>query len=331
MAKPVGPVRRAIKYVLRLAVLTLVILTLFSLFARSLFLAELVASLRVQISIGAAALLLVALVDRDFWNAGVITTCMVIHASFLLPQMWRPSREIEMAEEADNVSTMTVMTLNALSANTHYDWIADQIVQDDPDAVGILELGPGLDAFLRKRFSERYPHKLTVPSDAGNFGIGLFSRRPLSDSQVIQWQRGVPTIQAEIDGVRMILAHPLPPVNAANFQSRNEQLQKLVHQVQGHRRRDEDAPIVVMGDLNLTPWSPWFYDLQSQTGLRRSFEGLGLRPTWYANRLGFLAGLVLDHVLVSDSISVDRVWIGSNIGSDHRGVSVRMHWPSASQ
>ena len=57
--------------------------------------------------------------------------------------------------------------------------------------------------------------------------------------------------------------------------SRNEQLLKLAEFA-----RQTPHPLLLLGDLNLTPWSPYFERLLAGSGLRDSRDGRGLFPTW---------------------------------------------------
>ena len=76
------------------------------------------------------------------------------------------------------------------------------------------------------------------------------------------------------------------------------------------------APVLLLGDMNLTPWSPAFADLLQQTGLRDGRLGFGLLPTWPA-RWGVL-GIPIDHALISPAVTIHQMEIGRDVGSDHR-------------
>jgi endonuclease/exonuclease/phosphatase family metal-dependent hydrolase len=86
--------------------------------------------------------------------------------------------------------------------------------------------------------------------------------------------------------------------------------------------RGDDLPVVVLGDLNLSPDSPAFARLLGTSGLRDALQGPRWRPTWMA---GFWPlALRIDHVLVNDDLCVEGTAVGGAIGSDHRPVSVRL-------
>ena len=117
--------------------------------------------------------------------------------------------------------------------------------------------------------------------------------------------------------LRVIATHPLPPMNEAYWRSRNlwfEQVAALVRSSGAERT-------IIAGDLNCTPWSPWFERLCRQSGLRNSSLGHGLGISWMPIPIS-VCGLPIDHVLVGESIRVHDRQIGPDVGSDHRPVIV---------
>jgi endonuclease/exonuclease/phosphatase family metal-dependent hydrolase len=89
----------------------------------------------------------------------------------------------------------------------------------------------------------------------------------------------------------------------------------------------EDGPVVALGDLNLTPYSPEFAAFLRASGLRDAMHGARWRPTWLA---GFWPlALRIDHVLVSPDLCVEEAEVGPDIGSDHRPVIAHLSIPGA--
>ena len=79
-------------------------------------------------------------------------------------------------------------------------------------------------------------------------------------------------------------------------------------------------PTIVCGDLNCSPWSPFYRDMIKVAGLKNAAEGHCLWPTWTA--FSIFLGLPIDHVLVNSKIQVLDHRVGRNVGSDHRGLTV---------
>jgi endonuclease/exonuclease/phosphatase (EEP) superfamily protein YafD len=77
---------------------------------------------------------------------------------------------------------------------------------------------------------------------------------------------------------------------------------------------------VVAGDLNMSPWSPFFRRFMKKSGLKDSEDSFGFQPTWPTYQP--ILYLPLDHVLVSRDIAIVDRRIGAKVGSDHLPVVV---------
>lgn len=147
-----------------------------------------------------------------------------------------------------------------------------------------------------------------------NFGIALFSRHPLlAKSILFLGEAEVPSILASVkmDGsvVEILATHPLPPAGAEYTAFRNEQLDCVAECVKGR------SPLLLLGDLNMTPWSPSFHRFIEQSGLQDSAKGYGLQPSWPTHFS--LLGIPIDHCLHSRDIHITHRRTGSRVGSDH--------------
>jgi endonuclease/exonuclease/phosphatase (EEP) superfamily protein YafD len=113
----------------------------------------------------------------------------------------------------------------------------------------------------------------------------------------------------------VIVTHPMPPVSAGALAQQEAQLAAVAA-----RARQLAAPVVVLGDLNATPWSRPFARLRAHAGLCDSRRGFGLQATFpaAAGRLG----IPIDHLLVSCTVAVRARRIGRDVGSDHLPVIV---------
>jgi len=130
---------------------------------------------------------------------------------------------------------------------------------------------------------------------------------------------GVPSIEATIlvgnQQFHLLGTHPLPPGSPEYARLRNEQYRLIANHVQ-----HQGLPTVVVGDLNATPWSPFFAGLLRESGLLNTSQGRGVFGSWPAWLP--LGRIPLDHCLVSPSIQIANKWLGPQIGSDHLPVVV---------
>ncbi|MBL8260005.1 MAG: endonuclease/exonuclease/phosphatase family protein [Candidatus Competibacteraceae bacterium] len=213
---------------------------------------------------------------------------------------------------------LRALLANVNSANRDDRRIRDLIARHDPDVVILLEATPWLLERLAG-LADRYPHRIAEPRE-DNFGIALLSRRPFSNGCIARiGAAGLPSTVAEfeIGRRRLVIAgtHPLPPMSAELARLRNEQFDSLAAFA-----RQTPQPLVVMGDLNATPWSPYFERLLADSGLRDGRSGHGLLPTWPVGWPPLW--IPIDHVLISEGIEIQRWQTGAAIGSDHYPVIV---------
>ena len=135
-------------------------------------------------------------------------------------------------------------------------------------------------------------------------------------------------VVVQLDGgpVHVVGTHPVSP----KTRSRAERRDLLLDWI-GEWGAARDAPVVVMGDLNATPWSVPFRAMLDRSGLVDSQRVHGIQPSWPAGS-GPL-GLPIDHVLHSPELTTLERGLGPSFGSDHRMVHARItrHDPTASQ
>lgn len=176
--------------------------------------------------------------------------------------------------------------------------------------------------------ADLYPHRIVVPRACGA-GIALLSRVPFNQSEVVfleDDQRPGIVLRMTVDGrqLSLLTMHTHAPIRRFYFGYRNALLATAAPVV-----RRLPSPIVLIGDLNISPWSPYFAALLRATNLREARTGFGIMPTWPVwLRLPFLM-LPIDHCLVSPDIEVIEMRTGRNVGSDHLPVIVDLALPAA--
>jgi len=191
-----------------------------------------------------------------------------------------------------------LMTVNVLTVNTNHDGFAAVLAKEQPDVVALQELNQVWVDTLRE-MAEGYPHHVFDPR-SDNFGIGLVSQYPLESVEFVDLF-GVNAIRAEmvVDGQRLTIlnVHTLPPASPSYAAIRNQQLDRIEGLVQ-----NVESPLVVLGDLNATMWSPYFRDLLKRTNLLDARKGYGIVATWPDD----LAPLTIpiDHCLYTPPLAV---------------------------
>jgi endonuclease/exonuclease/phosphatase (EEP) superfamily protein YafD len=244
------------------------------------------------------------------WGAGVALGLALVNLGVILPRL------IPQARAASNGSGYRLLLSNVLKRNRSYHKVLDLVNSQQPDLVVLIEPDRTWLENLAELHRD-YPFWYSNPrKDA--YGIAVLSRQPFDSAEVIYLgSAGVPTVVVRFhlnndpDRLLTVIAtHPPPPKGARHTARRNDQLRALAKFV-----RQQRGALMLCGDLNLSPWSPHFFDLIRDSGLSDSGRGFGIQPTWPADN--FWLRTPIDHCLVSSHVMVRRRWIGPRVGSDH--------------
>ena len=209
--------------------------------------------------------------------------------------------------------TLRAMLMNVNAHRGDPRRVADAVREFDPDILVLEEVSRRWLQDLAPALAG-YAHSLAEPRE-DNFGIALFSRFAVTRSR-IAWigEARVPSVEAVIrtpGGPCTVLAtHPLPPGGREYSRLRNDQLTALPAWV-----REAEPPVLLLGDLNVTPWSVYFRRLLRDSGLRDSVRGWGVQSTWPAFHP--LLRIPIDHALHSSGVRILRRTVGPDVGSDH--------------
>ncbi len=263
---------------------------------------------RVQYAAGLALVAVILFLLRRREAAGWFLLVALINLAEVLPYWFHGPAE---AADPGTFSRAILMNVNSRSGDPGR--VAETIRHYDPDLVVLEEVTDGWLETLEGALAG-YPHRETSPR-SDNFGIALYSRFAFLDSGVVfPGESKVPSILADLEGpggrFRLIAAHPLPPISRGYADARNRQLRALADLV-----RESKDPVLLLGDLNATPWSTHFRRLLRRSGLSDSLRGAGLQPSWPTFQP--LLRIPIDHCLYSPRIRIVRRRLGPAIGSDH--------------
>jgi endonuclease/exonuclease/phosphatase (EEP) superfamily protein YafD len=278
---------------------------------------ELTTHFRVQYLAVTAALLAILAIRRQWAACAVLVAVGAVSAAPVLPYL-PLARATPPATEPFKV----------LSVNVSYQpfsprRLLELVREAAPDVVVIQELTPHAGSVLAE-LDTLFPNHRKFPAD-GAYGIGLWSRFTLESSATFALGR-VPAIEARLRGPNgpftVIGVHLRAPTTPRRAAARNQELRELAA-----RTAAITEPLIVAGDFNATPYSPYFTDWLEESGLTDSRRGRSLSISW-PTALPIL-GIPIDHVTVNDAFTILSHRRLPNFDSDHFGVLVELAHRSA--
>ncbi len=212
---------------------------------------------------------------------------------------------IKSAAAATTEKNFKIAFLNKLYSNTNYAELDSKIKIIDPDIIGFSEF-KSIDKNQISTLSN-YPYFFSVTS-RDNATISYFSKfkseRELYNSPfVLPIKLTLGDQQLEV-----FVIHPVPPINNSWLAERNSELTALASYVKSNEKT------IIMGDFNLTPWSPVYQELATNLiNLKDTSQGQGLNSTWHSGILK----TQIDHIFVPNSTQIVNFGIEPIKGSDH--------------
>lgn len=207
--------------------------------------------------------------------------------------------------------------------NKQYDKVLSLVNRLQPDVIAFVECDHHwLEALSQLKIT--YPYFFYQLNPASR-GISILSRYPLDSARIEYFDtRDTPSlvIQTTLNShpISLIATHPKTPLTAASFHSRNRQLTEIARYV-----ASSPNPFIVLGDLNITMWSPYYRRMEEISRLQNARRGYGILPTWsvlgfegkLAKFLAITFPIPIDHCLISEEFEVVAIQRGKPIGSDH--------------
>jgi endonuclease/exonuclease/phosphatase (EEP) superfamily protein YafD len=215
---------------------------------------------------------------------------------------------------------LKLLLSNVYTNNQSSGPLLELIAKEDPDLIVLEEVDARWAGELRP-LTKRYPVFDIVPR-SDNFGIGMWTRLPNATVKEVELDEAVVSsfvarFPFRGKDVAVLGVHTVPPVQASGFELRNVELGAIAGWA-----RSTHGNAAVLGDLNLTPFSPFHRRLVRESGLENARQGFGIVPSWptYVPILY----IPLDQCLVSSGIAVRSIRTGPKIGSDHLPLIVEL-------
>lgn len=265
---------------------------------------DLFAHFRFQYIWIAAILALIVAIQKQWMWVGVAASVCVLNASVLF--------NFDSAPEIKNAQNdIRIYFANTYFNNHDASRIADSVRNVNPDIAIFAEIEAETFAQVSKELPE-YTSVFHFDVE-GRFDLALLSTQPIEEPALVNYSTSdYPSYDLTFNGLRVIGTHPILPATKAFAEIRNAHLLNLAREV------DSDQPTVVIGDMNITPWSPHFKKMLTAGNLNENRIG----TTWPMFLPSPALRIPIDHVLTTDSAAVISGTQGERTGSDHLPIIV---------
>lgn len=224
--------------------------------------------------------------------------------------------------------SMRVMSFNVLSDNERYSEVIEYIDAVDPDLVLLYEVSRPWEVALES--SSLAYRIIRARSDDLIFGTVALVRQEdveaISHGFAADQPRALELAYRPTgwpDPIQVLATHPLAPSRADRAALRDAQIRFAAEWAE-----TREGAVMVVGDLNATPWS-WAFGLLTEAGLRNSQLGFGLQASFPADAFSLIR-VPIDHLLHSEQLVVRNRYLGPRLGSDHFPVVVDLELQTGS-
>jgi endonuclease/exonuclease/phosphatase (EEP) superfamily protein YafD len=209
-----------------------------------------------------------------------------------------------------------LFTANVYQKNRAYDRMLEQIRQEEPEVIFLLETDKLWEKAMDVLIAD-YPYCLKEPLD-NTYGLLFYSKLPIIEGAIGYLVEGdVPSIEVtlQLPSGQLVKAwglHPKPPVPGEDNRStaKDKEIMKIAF-----KAKEEKLPIIVMGDLNDVAWSHVTELFTKTSGLLDPRIGRGFYSTFSANH--WYLRFPLDYVFCSSHFGLISMKKLAHNGSDH--------------
>lgn len=227
------------------------------------------------------------------------------------------------ANQNGEYEEITLMQYNVFKHNKQKEKAVDWLLsQQNVDIIIMEEITPEWATALT-RLKEKYVFT-EIKEENGWRGIAVFSKLPVEsiNIEIIGKKTPLAVLKATTkNGTKFVVygTHPQPPSWPEGWRQRNKTMAEIAKRISA-----EQNNIILAGDINMTPDSYWFEKFLSESKLKNVGE---MTRSW-PSILPSIFRIQIDHILVSENISIGSKHLGTANGSDHIPLIVTLKIPS---
>ncbi len=295
---------------------------------------ELVTHFKVQIAVFCSVLSLVCLRARSSRAFFLVLALSVVHWKEIIPRVTsKRSRK-----ERRPLRAYRILLLNLFEGSSRSDLVERLVLREKPDVVVFVEAtDKWLDLLSKTKLREEYPFSDSAIGYRGSSEFLLYSRNSFvsceedsehNDLRVLlnAESNKLPTLHLFVEH----FANPIRNIVSSRFSREFYDVRSRQMECVARLASSSDEPVLVVGDFNVSTWSPDYKSFLRYSGLKDAARGFGYSPTWnpvfgqgktsLARLASWALGLEIDHAIHNDRVVITDFHVGSSAGSDHRSL-----------
>ena len=264
---------------------------------------------------------LLGLVLLRQWRWAALALALALWNGYPVARALMPAQ----TAEANTSRKFTVFHFNAGLTHEQPQRIVSYLQRraNDIDVVVLLEATPDFDLAL-DALKELFPHQIRHLENSP-FGIAMLSKHAFDFGAISREpSNAFAHIEATIKlpgrdtPLALYAIHAPPPISGDMAEARNRKFEYVARKAAAQPQ----ATPVVVGDFNLTPWSPYFQRFITDSGLRDARRPRRFDHTWPVTFDNAHISIAIDHSFAHPSLPLVERIIGPDLGSDHLPVTV---------
>jgi endonuclease/exonuclease/phosphatase (EEP) superfamily protein YafD len=291
------------------------LITFFTLFAKHFWIFDLFTHYAPYYFALGLLLLLVLFLKKRFLTALILIPFIAIQLLQIAPYFSPPPSSLTTTEN------LKILASNVYLSTPHFDDLYEIILEEDPDIFVIHEASSLWEKELL-RYEETYPYQFR--NRPGVKGMVIASKIPGTSEEftlanvpslVFNSTSASPTMPL----FQVIAVHPPAPIHKSFTAERDAYLEELANKISSTQN---STPTIIIGDFNISPFSPHFQNFIESTSYSDARLGFGLVPTWNSDWPWL--NIAIDHALISPKITVNNFYTTERIQSDHYPIVVEL-------
>jgi endonuclease/exonuclease/phosphatase (EEP) superfamily protein YafD len=259
----------------------------------------------------------------DTLFASMIAASMLFQSSYLIN--YTPLVSKAVPDALTNNEGLKLLVYNLYLENENYNEVLNMLNKANADVLVILETTTVWEQKLAS-LKKKYPFTTGTANKVG-YGMTIYSNIPMENLEKHYLNnKNVPSYSFEIQPdnmpqIQIYSVHPPPPKHFENMPD-NEGKKEVALSFIGNRIKNDNKPVIVMGDLNDVAWGDTERLMQAGNKLHDVRVGRGFYNTFSAHN--YLLRWPLDHVFVTEHFTLKNIQLFNNAGSDHYPVFVEL-------